>query len=322
MRILLAGLILVESLALELLRSRDPAGPMQFLVQYGDVIVIPFALAMLVGWKTRGAVILTWLFYSFRIRAGLLGPEAGVDVGDYVLTLAVFWSMFLPMGRHLSLDSLRDSKPPAQFLSVAGGALLFQLFIIYFSAGVTKSMQEWVIDASAMETVLANPAFETSFGLWLVGFPSLLAVASIATVLIEVVGSLLVILPGESVHRRRLIVVPVFIAFHVGIAATMGIGLFPYVCMVVWLVFLPPMFWDRFPGFPSGSSRSTESLIDGNRWRNTFAGMAAAIAAVSNLITWLDGTKPGGLAEVWQIVAMYLVLYQQWAMFSAPSGLG
>jgi len=320
-RILLAGLILFEAFFLEWNRPRDPQGPIEFLNQYGDVIVIPFALMLLVGWKTRIAVVLCWLAYSLRIRSDLFTADINVDVGDYILTLALFWSMFLPVGRHLSLDSRHTDQKPVRFLSVASVALLFQIFIIYFSAGLTKDVGEWVIDATAMETILANPTYETPLGLALLDYPALLAVMSVGTIVLELVGSIMVIVPGKSLATRRLVVVPMFIALHVGIAAFMGIGLFPYVCIAVWLVFLPPVFWDRVWGFFTKRPSTTVPLTDKSKWRNSVAGVAVLIAAVSNIITWVWFPNVEGVADQWQTMATFLCLYQQWAMFSVPSSL-
>jgi hypothetical protein len=320
-RILLASLLLVEALILESGRPRDPNGVFDFLAQYGDVVVIPFAVMMLLGWKTRWAVALAWLAYSMRIRADLLHPEMAVDVGDYILTLALFWSIFLPMGRHLSLDAKGRGNDPVRFLSVASAALIFQIFIIYFSAGITKHMGEWVADATALQTILANPKYETTLGVAMLQYPTVLAVMSVATIALELFGSILILVPGKTLHTRRMIVVPMFIALHAGIGAFMGLGLFPYVCMAVWLVLLPPRFWDRVWSWFRLGATKTELMMDRSRWRNWTAFAAVVVATVSNIITWLYFPDLVGFSDTWQDMANYLVLYQQWAMFSMPSSL-
>lgn len=321
LRILMAALVLVDSLFFQWSRPRDPEGLIQYLNEYGDMIVIPFALMMLVGFKTRYAVILCWLAFSLRIRADLLDTDAAVSVGDYILNLALFWSMFLPLGRHLSIDSRGSLQQPVRFLSIASGAFLFQIFIIYFSAGVTKEMGEWVVDATALQTILANPTYETALGVTLVQYPTLLAITSVVTIALEIVGSLLAIVPGKSLEVRRLVLVPLFIAFHIGIAATMGLGLFPYVLMAVWLIFLPARFWDRVWGRPSKGTSTSELTYDRNKWRTSIAAAGIAFVLMSNVITWLYYPNLDGFAGGVQSVGRYLVLYQQWAMFSVPSSL-
>lgn len=320
-RVFLATLILFQSLFLEWSRPRDVSGLAEFLIQYGDLIVIPFAVMMLLGWRTRYAVILSWLGYTLRVRAGLLAPDVSVSIGDVILSMALFWSMFLPMGRHLSLDRRGEPKDPMRFLSVASGALLMQVFVIYFSSGLLKSLDEWVFQATAMETILSHPNYETTLGVALLDFPALLALLSVATVLLEVVGAILVILPGKTLATRRMIVVPVFIALHVGIALFMGLGIFPYVLIAAWLVFLPPSFWDRVWRGRVAHPEAVELLTDRSIWRNLAAGIALIVVAVSNVITWVYFPEVEGAARSFQTFAAYLVLYQQWAMFSVPSSL-
>jgi hypothetical protein len=319
-RIFLATLILAQSLFLEWSRPREASGLGEFFTQYGDIIVIPFAVMMLLGWRTRYAVVLCWLGYTLRVRAGLLEADVAVSIGDVILSMALFWSMFLPMGRHLSLDR-GEPLAPVRFLSVASGALLMQVFVIYFSSGLLKSLDEWVFQATAMETILSHPNYETTLGVALLDFPVLLALLSVATVLLEVVGAILVILPGKTLALRRLIVVPMFIALHIGIALFMGLGIFPYVLVAAWLVFLPPSFWDRVWRGGTTQMETVELLTDRSVWRNLAAGIALVVVAVSNVITWIYFPEVEGAARSFQTLAAYLVLYQQWAMFSVPSSL-
>jgi hypothetical protein len=118
-----------------------------------------------------------------------------------------------------------------------------------------------------------------------------------------------------------MIVVPMFIALHAGIAAFMGLGLFPYVCMAVWLVFLPSGFWDKVWSLIRPEALATQLLIDRSRLRNWLALTAVLVATVSNAITWLFFPDLEGFPDFWQAMAGRLVLYQQWAMFSVPSSL-
>ena len=53
-----------------------------------------------------------------------------------------------------------------------------------------------------------------------------------------------------------------FVLLHIGIAATMTVGLFSYAAIAVWMAVLPSEFWDRFAAFrlPSSSMRLPEQL--------------------------------------------------------------
>jgi hypothetical protein len=63
------------------------------------------------------------------------------------MVVFLFWGFFLPLGAHLSVDSRRGARDqmPGWVLSVGTAGFLIQMFFIYFSAGVTKYMQEWVV---------------------------------------------------------------------------------------------------------------------------------------------------------------------------------
>jgi hypothetical protein len=320
-RILLGGLIVYQSLFLDWSQPRAPAGLLDTVTAYSHIIVLPFAVMLLLGFKTRLAVIVSWLVYSLPIRSTLL---AGFEVpmGYIILNLALFWCMFLPLDRHLALDSRTRHRAPVRFLSVASGALLFQIFIIYFSAGVVKHPVEWVIDATAMQSILAHPRYETALGVALLSYPTVLAAMSIATYFLEILGSLLVLLPRKGLAQRRLVLVPVFIVFHFGIAVFMGLAMFPHVMIALWLLYLPSSFWDRLWQRLNLVTASPEPFVDTSRWRNRLALGAVAIAAVSNAITWAFYPRYGNMPVVFdwfQDFAIVLTLYQRWLMFNVPS---
>lgn len=320
-RILLGGLIFYQALLLDWSQPRDPAGLLDTITAYSHVVVLPFAVMLLLGYRSRLAVIVAWLIYSLPIRSTLLGGSE-VPMGYIILNLALFWCMFLPLDRHLALDSRIRDQAPVRFLSVASGALLFQIFIIYFSAGVVKHPVEWVIDATAMQSILAHPRYETTLGVALLGYPMVLAAMSVATYFFEILGSMLVLLPRKGLGRRRLVLAPVFMVFHVGIAVLMGLAMFPHVMIALWLLYLPSSFWDRVWRRSHLAVASAASLVDTNRWRNRLAAGAVAIAAVSNTITWAFYPRYGNMPVVFdwfQDFAIVLTLYQRWLMFNVPS---
>lgn len=320
-RVLVAGLIIFQSLFIELGATHDPEVFTDFFTEYAHLLVIPPATMMLFGYRTRFAVIAAWLVYSLPLRAQLLA-EIQVPLGYYILNISLFWFIFLPLDRHLAIDSRRLQSTPVRFLSVAGGALLFQIFLVYFSAGMIKDLGEWVIDATAMQTILAHPNYETALGVAILDYPVVTAVMSVATYVVEVVGALLVLVPGKTLTLRRMVMVPVFIAFHIGIAAFMGLGLFPYVMIALWLVFLPSVGWDGvWSRLGSRQRIAADAERDTSRWRNGIAGFAVTLAAISNVITWISYPEYDGVFGVFQDTMIWLVLYQQWLMFSLPSSI-
>jgi len=322
-RILLAVLILFQSLILQQDEPRDANGLVSLTAQYAHLAIVPFALMLLAGFRTKLALFVCWLLYSTPIRADLMA-DIPTPMGHYTLNLALFWCLFLPMDRHLSWTTRRQRQAPLRYLSVASGGFLFQIVIIYLSAGLFKDRSEWLTNATAMESILSNAIYETSVGTLLLQFPYVLAIMSVASVAVEVIGSLLVMIPGKSLAVRRLIVVPVFILFHVGIAVLMGLTMFPYVMMAVWLLFLPSTFWDRVWGWFVPDRVEVQVAVDGNRWRNLLAGAAVSLAAVSNLITFIFYANYEDLpflVDRFEDIVISLTIHQRWIMFNVPSML-
>ena len=65
------------------------------------------AVAMLVGYRTRLAVIASWiLLTSVQMRMPMV-----LNAGDTLLRVALFWSMFLPLGAVWSSTAFRRDKP-------------------------------------------------------------------------------------------------------------------------------------------------------------------------------------------------------------------
>ena len=100
------------------------------------------AICMLVGYRSRLSTAATWYFTSSLIeRNGTITHS-----GDSLLRIVLFWSIFVPLGRTLSVDAalaagLNDPVPPASrvkgqrawTVSSAGTfALVGQASILYF----------------------------------------------------------------------------------------------------------------------------------------------------------------------------------------------
>lgn len=312
MRIGLAAILLYDSIA-----SLSNPG-VRASVTYTSIAVLPVALALLVGFKTRWATVLCWLIYGIPIRQALIEPGVAIFLGKYVLALFLFWSIFLPLDARWSIDRSRIRHQPGKILSIASAAALIQIFFIYFFSGINKDFREWVLDPSAMKTVLGSTGFGNDLGRYVAQADAAMAVVSVLTIVLEVVGALLLFVPGRLSPRLRAILVGAFIGFHIGMAIFMNLGIFPFVMISVWLLFLPSSVWDRVTNEVTGDETPA---IDRNLVRNATAAAALLYITVSNYITWAFFPADSGWAGQWQQVGVYLLLYQQWAMFSIPSTL-
>ena len=139
-----------------------------------------FALALLVGFRTPMVTVASWLLL---LTVQARNPRVLHD-SDVLLRLLLFWGMFVPLGARYSLDSLirrsgTDGSPLPTSVEFCGhGALLLQVCLVYWCTAALKSLDVWWHEASAIYYALRIDQIVTPFGLWLLGFPDLLALLS------------------------------------------------------------------------------------------------------------------------------------------------
>jgi hypothetical protein len=266
------------------------------------VVAAAFALLLLVGYRTRMATIVSWaLLVSLHYRNPLV-----TSAGDLVLRLLLFWGMFLPLGISGSVDSrLRNDATtrhvPYSVLSMATLGLLLQIVFIYVFSAMLKSSPIWREEGTAIYYALSLDRMTTSFGTWLTGFPELCRLMTFGTLGLELAVPALAFIPWATRYLRTFVVVS-FFGFHAGLALTMHLILFPFVCMAAWIAFLPPWFWDKVTATRVGSAVANGwgSFIDRVTLAVKFFGKDALMPAS------IDRYRPGLLVN---IVAGLLLLY-------------
>lgn len=248
------------------------------------------AVLLLVGWRTQWMVLGSWvLLVGVQGRNPLL-----LQGGDDVLRCLVFWSIFVPLGARWSLDARRQasachwllvrqclqeplgstgSKLPVAHLgsklpvppsvcTLGTAALILQLVCIYFFTGLLKDHPIWRTQWSAVYYTLSIDHFATPLGRWLLQFPTLLQGLTLGALVLELVGPLLLLCSWKN-DWLRLGVVGGFVSFHLGLAVTMELGFFPYICIAYWLVLLPGRFWEFLGSIATRSaSESSKEVIE------------------------------------------------------------
>jgi hypothetical protein len=143
---------------------------------------------------------------------------------------------------------------------------------MYVFSALLKTAPCWRVDFSATYYALANDQFTTTLGQHLLHYPRLLQLLTLASLLLEGVGPMLLLCPVGNKWLR--IGIPLaYIGFHLGLAATMDLGTFPWVCILYWVAFLPSAVWDALdtiwahcrerPPWRSGNCQSVH--FGGNR---------------------------------------------------------
>ncbi len=217
------------------------------------------AILLIVGKWTRLATAASWLLLaSLHARNPLVTSS-----GDFAFKMMLFWSIFLPLGARWSFDARRrlatETSTADAVVSVATVAYIFQLFAIYFFPGIAKWNDVW-FSGDAMSYVLRLNIYITDFGRQLLGHPELLTWISWATLAAEVIGIWTLFSPWQN-DWFRMINLSLFWLFHLGIALSMSIGLFPWICMVAWLPIIPSSLWKRPVSEPAFQSFFNWNLL-------------------------------------------------------------
>lgn len=264
------------------------------------------AFGMLVGYRTR---LVTVIAFLILLSIQNLNPLV-LNLGDTLLRLLLFWSVFLPLGAYWSVDRALETSPArlsARFLSFATAGLFLQIAFMYWFTTILKSGDEWRVDGTALEYALNIDEISTPAGSLLAQFPELLKIMTFGTLALEVLGPLLLFCPFFTGPVRTFTVF-VFMSLHYGIWMTMEIGLFPWISAFCMICFLPAWFWDstkahlkalvpETPGILRRLRRKTAYLVGGvSPPRQTRFSVVAGSGWPSQLLTNLVSreNRPGG----------------------------
>ena len=201
------------------------------------------ALALLVGYRTRLMTVIVWvLVLSIQARNPMV-----LNTGDTLLRMLLFWSIFLPLGAHWSVDRALKAAPSRlsmRFLSLATVGLFMQIAFVYWFTAILKSGPAWRVDGTALYYALSIEEWVTPIGAYLYQFPTLLKVLTFATIGLEAFGPFLLFFPFFTGPVRTGAILA-FMSLHFGIWLTMPIGVFSWVAAFCMVCFLPSWFWDN-----------------------------------------------------------------------------
>ncbi len=269
------------------------------------VLASVFAVILLVGYRTRLATGMSWLFLtSLNLRNDYI-----LDGGDWILHLLLFWSLFLPLEARFSIDMRRrsmKSHPQSTMLSIASAAIMLQLGFVYFFASLLKSYgAEWR-DGTAVYYALHHEFWVRPFRVWLRGFPELVKGLNYAVLGLEFLGPLLLFAPLWTVPIRTLTIVA-FLGLQLGMSMSIELSLFPWVSSVALIPFIPRTFWDQVQragwqhgGNGSRAARSRTATAD-ERHRHHQGG-AIPVESMSS-----SGTRT--IARIREGIALIALLY-------------
>jgi hypothetical protein len=293
-------------------------------------VAAALALALLVGFQTRLAVIGSWLMLvSLHHRVPPINSGA-----DNLLRMLLFWAMFLPLGRAWSLDRWLEKRrgraairsDETQVLSVASAAILLQMALMYLFSGIFKFNTDW-LSGEAIAGTLAHDFYGTPLGERLLQFPRLLAGLTWLTLALECGSPVLLFFPKYTA-RFRLGVVAALAAMHIGIWLLMMVDLFSPVALAGLTLFLPAEFWNsrlfaRFSRPHEGAKDEAAAKVYVPKGppllRRAAQGLCAILMVyvIAVNINTLPSRPLAALApQTWKPLATGCGLRQKWGMFS------
>jgi hypothetical protein len=271
------------------------------------------ATSLLVGYRTRLATLVTWvLLISLQNRNPLV--LTGADVLTRVL---LFWALFLPIGARFSVDEALQARSQTKHetdpeenaeISVATIAFTLQVCLVYWCSGLLKHHPIWTEEGSAIYYTMHLQQFTTRLSPFLLEYPGLMKFLNFMTLGIERFGPFLLLVPFVKTYLRWAAIL-IFCGLHIGFHLFIQLGLFPTLCAVMWLAFLPSQLWDRKV---SGLLVQKAALVFKQRRDVPLLGVLAFV------IYWNLATLPQSKLDLrWVLWLGNLVrLDQNWGMFA------
>ena len=203
------------------------------------IMALVFFTMLLVGYKTRWALLGSWLLLvSFQSRNFLI-----LNSGDTLIGLMLFWALRLPLGEYFSLDSVSKGKREQDVFSVNSIAFIFQILFVYYFTYLLKTDHIWK-SGQGVYYALQLDNFRTAWGDILLQYPHFMKVLSIVTYyMIEGLVPFALIFLGFF-RSVRIFLILIMCGFHFSLSVFLHLGLFSWICIVGWLAFLPEEFWE------------------------------------------------------------------------------
>ncbi|MDF9745473.1 HTTM domain-containing protein [Natrinema salsiterrestre] len=195
-----------------------------------------FALAMVVGYRTRVATIVSWLLLiSLHVRNPMI-----LNGGDVLLRMLLLWGIFLPLGERWSIDARRIDRDRSTVSSVATMAVLTQVLLVYVTNAIHKRRSDSWMAGDAVVEIFQADQFTILLGNVIADQLFLLRVFTHFWMVLVLLSPLLIVLTGY----RRATFASLFVGMHLGMLVTVQVGIFPLISVAGLLVFYPPAFWD------------------------------------------------------------------------------
>ena len=205
-------------------------------------VAIVFTVFFILGYFTRFSNFVVWtLLCSIHARNPFI-----LQGGDELLRIALFWSLFLPLGKKYSVDSKQLIEEERTFNVFSAGSIGFMIlvFSVYFFSAILKTSTEWRGEGTAIYYALSLDQMVLPLGKVLLQFPLLCKVLTHFVFWTEVLAPCLFFIPFKN-NLFRTTGVILLIAMHIGIGMTLFVGLFFLIGISTLIGMLPSSAVDK-----------------------------------------------------------------------------
>ncbi|OIB56033.1 HTTM domain-containing protein [Natrialba sp. SSL1] len=248
-----------------------------------------FAASLLVGYRTRlataGALVLTASLYARNPLA--------LNGGDTILLTFLALGLFLPLNARWSIDAYRRANERTNQLvldsrtcSLATATILVHFTLIYVTNAILKFQSDAWLSGIAVQRTLHLEQYLTPLGSALSDLSLVLTAVNWFWIALLSSSIALLVVTG----RLRLTLVAGFVGTHLGMAATMRLGVFPLVMIAGLLLFVPSSVWRQLESLVE--TRTPDRLVAGRpargdggtagRGADAMASMSSEAASVSS----------------------------------------
>ena len=196
------------------------------------------AAFLMVGYRTRASAVFAWATFVMLKDSS---PAFMYGVGSMLL-IALFYSLFMPVGREWSLDRVLRLTPVAEGGDASFSVMVLRLHmcIIYGVSAIAKAAGEQWWSGEALWRSLSHPQYGTIDPSFLVPYPLVLQAMAIFTILAQLSYPVLVW------TRARVWIVAVTELLHLGIAIFLGLWLFSAMMIVLNAAAFGEAVWKAF----------------------------------------------------------------------------
>jgi len=298
----------------------------QFLVFLVNIVC---AIALLLGYRTRLATILCWLFLiSIHNRNPYIHQG-----GDDLLRLLTFWGIFLPWNSYFSIDRQLGKTPVYQstvISTLAGFAYMIQVGYVYFFSAVLKSSPEWTSEYTAIYYALSLDQIALPFSKLIYPYGSFLKAMTFFVYHLEFYLPFALLIPFFTSYFR-LLFISLILLLHIGISLTLNVGLFPLIGTVSLLGLLPgtiadklfsyikSILPDKLPSIFNPMKQASAGLLIVHNYKESLIKRGILLYFIIYVFNWnLSTIERQNLVDNPHVqwIGMVLRIDQHWGMFS------